>query len=126
MDDLAAVCVRCGVSRGIGNRYCQNCGTEIPQGVAFCVNCGAPVAAQGTVIPNGYEQKSKMVAGLLGIFIGSLGVHNFYLGFTSKAVLQIVVSFVTCGVGGIWGFIEGILILTGSINTDANNIPLKD
>ena len=80
---------------------------------------------------NGYPNmmtppKSKMAAGLLGIFLGGFGVHNFYLGFTSKAVIQIVVSLITCGIGSLWGFIEGIMILTGSINTDASGRPLGE
>ena len=72
------------------------------------------------------QQKSKLVAGLLGIFLGGLGVHNFYLGFSGKAVIQIVVSLITCGLGSIWGLIEGIMILAGSINVDANGIPLGE
>lgn len=72
------------------------------------------------------NQKSKMAAGLLGIFLGAWGIHNFYLGFNKKAIIQIVVSLVTCGIGGIWGFIEGIMILCGKINTDANGNPLID
>lgn len=70
--------------------------------------------------------KSKLVAGLLGIFLGGWGIHNFYLGFTKKAVIQIIVSLVTCGIGGIWGFVEGILILCGKIDTDADGNPLQD
>lgn len=87
---------------------------------------GAPggLSAQPGV-PPGYQQKEKMVAGLLGILIGSLGVHSFYLGNTTKGILQIVVTIFTCGLGGIWGLIEGIMILTGSISTDANGVPLK-
>jgi TM2 domain-containing membrane protein YozV len=84
---------------------------------------GPPVAQPG--VPPGYQQKEKMVAGLLGILIGGFGVHNFYLGNTSKGIIQIVVTLVTCGIGAIWGLIEGIMILTGSINTDANGVPLK-
>ena len=72
------------------------------------------------------QPKSKMAAGLLGLFLGAWGVHNFYLGFTSKAVIQIVVTICTCGLGGLWGFIEGIMILAGSINTDANGRPLTE
>ena len=72
------------------------------------------------------ESKSKLAAGLLGIFLGGWGIHNFYLGFTGKGIAQIIVTIVTCGIGSLWGFIEGILILTGSINTDAQGIPLKD
>ena len=67
-----------------------------------------------------------MAAGLLGIFLGAWGIHNFYLGNTSRGVIQIVVTIVTCGIGGIWGLIEGIMILCGSINTDANGVPLQD
>jgi TM2 domain-containing membrane protein YozV len=87
---------------------------------------GAP--GYGAVVPGvppGYQQKEKMVAGLLGILIGGFGVHNFYLGYTTKGIIQIVVTIVTCGIGAIWGLIEGIMILTGSINTDANGVPLK-
>ena len=72
----------------------------------------------------GMQPKQKIVAGLLGIFLGSLGIHQFYLGDTKKGVIRIVVSVVTCGIGGIWGFIEGIMILTGNINTDAQGNPL--
>ena len=77
-----------------------------------------------------YEQKSKLAAGLLGIFLGGLGIHNFYLGYQSRGLIQLLVSLLTCGIGAvpmsIWGLIEGIQILTGSISVDANNVPLKD
>lgn len=73
------------------------------------------------------EQKSKLAAGLLAIFLGYLGIDQFYLGNTKMGVIRIVVSFVTCGVAGsIWGIVTGIMILTGSINTDAQGNPLKD
>lgn len=80
--------------------------------------------------PNGYVQKSKIVAGILGILLGGLGIHNFYLGFTKKALIQLLVSLCTCGIGAlpmeIWGLVEGIQYLTGSKNSDANGIMLKD
>lgn len=73
------------------------------------------------------EQKSKLAAGLLGIFLGSLGIHRFYLGYTKMGIIQIIVTFLTCGIGALWGEIEGILILCGStITTDANGNPLGD
>lgn len=65
-----------------------------------------------------------MAAGLLGIFLGGFGVHSFYLGDNKKGVIQIVVTFVTCGLAALWGFIEGIMILAGSISTDADGRPL--
>ena len=78
----------------------------------------------------GLEQKSKLAAGLLGILLGALGIHNFYLGNTGKALAQLLISVLSCGilsiVSWIWGLVEGIMILTGSINTDARGIPLKE
>lgn len=72
--------------------------------------------------------KSKMAAGLLGIFLGAWGIHNFYLGYTTRGIVQIIVTIVTCGVGGLWGFIEGIMILVGNYKggVDAQGIPLKE
>lgn len=72
------------------------------------------------------EAKSKIAAGLLGIFLGGLGIHRFYLGYVGIGIAQIIVTLVTCGVGALWGLVEGILILVGKIDTDAEGIPLKD
>jgi TM2 domain-containing membrane protein YozV len=81
-------------------------------------------------VPPGYAQKEKLTAGLLGILLGTFGVHNFYLGNTGKAVAQLLITVLSCGilaiVSSIWGIIEGVMILTGSINTDANGVPLKE
>ena len=91
---------------------------------------GQPQGQPYQPYPQPAMQKSKMAAGLLGIFLGSLGVHNFYLGYTNKALVQLLVSVCTCGLGavpmGIWGLIEGIQILTGSIVVDAKGIPLGE
>lgn len=129
MDDHAAFCVKCGVTKGSGAMYCPNCGTQThPQAVA-CVNCGYGLA------PQAYgDQKSKLAAGLLGIFLGGLGIHNFYLGYQKKALIQLLVSVIggvlTCGIASaaiqIWGLIEGIMILSGSIAVDGKGAPLKD
>ena len=121
MDNAAAVCVKCGVAAGNGVNFCYNCGAQSVPGAAVCTNCGVAFAQS---IPVG-EPKSKIAAGLLGVFLGGLGVHNFYLGFTGKAVAQIVLS-MCFGVGAIWGFIEGILILCGKIDKDASGNPLAD
>ena len=126
MDDMAVVCLNCGVAKNAGNSYCSNCGAQTTPGATFCISCGASVAQ--AVNPN--DQKSKIAAGLLGIFLGSIGVHNFYLGFTGKALAQLLISVLSCGtlsvVSGVWGLIEGIMILTGNINKDAKGVDLKD
>jgi len=105
-------------------KYCISCGAQMDDNQQFCPSCGsAQTAATGTA-PAAQEGKSKIVAGLLGLFLGAWGIHNFYLGNTGRGVAQIIVTIVTCGIGSLWGFIEGILILTGSINTDADGKPL--
>lgn len=75
--------------------------------------------------PGGVSDKSKLVAGLLGIFLGGFGVGRFYMGHTKTGVLQLVVSLVTCGIGGIWGFIDGIMILING-GVDGEGRPLRD
>ena len=64
------------------------------------------------------NQKSKMVAGLLGIFLGAFGVHKFYLGYTKEAVIMLVISLLSLGtlaaIVELIGFIEGIIYITKS------------
>lgn len=74
--------------------------------------------------------KSRLAAGLFGVLLGALGIHNFYLGYTGRGIAQLLISILSCGwlapVAWIWGLIEGILIFTGSIATDAKGVPLRD
>lgn len=91
---------------------------------------GQPVA------PAGYAQKSKLAAGLFGIFLGCFGVHNFYLGNTGKAVAQLLLTVIGWiliigpAVAGIWGLVEGILILCSHYGSqwhrDAQGVELQD
>ena len=135
MDNNAVVCVKCGCQKGVGVNFCPNCGQATTPGAAVCIHCGVALgygAAPGYAAPAAPGAKSKVAAGLLGIFLGGLGVHNFYLGYTTKAVIQLVVSLVggiiTLGLAAfameIWGLIEGIMILTGKIAVDGKGLPL--
>lgn len=89
-----------------------------------------PGAAAVPVGANGQPLKSKMAAGLLGIFLGGFGVHQFYLGNKNKGLLMLLLSVLSCFILyffiSIWGLIEGIMILTGNPNysTDADGNPL--
>jgi TM2 domain-containing membrane protein YozV len=59
------------------------------------------------------EENKKVLAGILAILFGGLGVHKFILGYTQEGIIQIVISIVSCGaIGGIIGLIEGIIYLT--------------
>ncbi|WP_247040530.1 TM2 domain-containing protein [Arthrobacter rhizosphaerae] len=95
-----------------------------------------PQMSQQPPMPNqayGYPQpKSKIAAGLLGIFLGGLGIHRFYLGYTTIGVIQLVLTVVvgifTLGLVGLWGVVEGIMILAGAsyFQRDAKGIPLRE
>ena len=65
------------------------------------------------------KKRSRILAGLLGIFLGIFGVHRFYLGYKEIGTLQIVVTILTCFVGGVWGILEGVLIFLKIMDTDA-------
>ena len=131
MNNEAVVCVKCGVPAGKGNKYCPNCGVETQPDAVICVQCGVGFIKPEDEVAVG--EKSKLAAGLLGIFLGCFGVHNFYLGFTGKAVGQLLLGTLgslACGIGpvvsGIWGLVEGIMYLAGSKDKDAKGQKLKD
>ncbi len=58
---------------------------------------------------------NKLPAGLCGILLGSLGIHKFILGYTGAGLIMLLVTLLTCGVGGcvmhVIGIIEGIIYL---------------
>lgn len=60
------------------------------------------------------QENKKVVAGVLAILLGYLGIHKFYLGYKKEGIIQLVASIVTCGIAGIVSFVEGIIYLTKS------------
>ncbi len=71
------------------------------------------------------SDKSKVVAGVLGIVLGGFGVGRFYIGDTRTGVLQLIVTIFTCGLGHFWGLIDGIMILVNG-GVDAQGRVLRD
>lgn len=69
--------------------------------------------------------RNRWVAGLLGITLGPLGIHRMYLGFVRLGVLQLLLTIITLGIAGIWGFIEGVLWLVGVPMRDSDGLPLR-
>lgn len=122
----AVYCIKCGVPSGRGKKYCWNCGKQTAEEAVVCVGCGVQLGELAG--PAAKTGKSKIAAGILGICLGVFGVHNFYLGYTGKAVAQLIlgVLVVTSFISFIWGLVEGIMILTGSINVDGDGQPLAD
>ncbi len=118
-------------------KFCKNCGNKLEEGQQVCLNCGFLVDEEKIQKETNSQtvsgRKSKIAAGILALFMGSLGIHNFYLGYTGKAIAQLLlttVGWILCMTGpiisGIWAFIEAIMILSGGISTDANGNPLSD
>jgi len=70
----------------------------------------------GNVIQKNNEESKRIIAGILGILLGFLGVHKFILGYTTQGIIMLAVTLVTCGFGagltGLIGLIEGIIYLT--------------
>ena len=87
------------------SKYCFNCGVEIAKNADVCIKCGAkqPLGS----LPK--TPKSKLTAGLLGIFLGGFGAHKFYLGNTGLGFLYLI--FCWTYIPSIVGFIEGIVYL---------------
>jgi TM2 domain-containing membrane protein YozV len=131
---------------------CPNCGAAIVPGWDRCMKCGtivqqptsplqtAPVQQHQQqyqqVPPRGPQYppqvqsapKQKVVAILLALFLGALGIHNFYLGYTAKGLWQLLITVLSLGylaiIPAIWALIELIMIAAGAISTDAKGNPL--
>lgn len=71
-----------------------------------------------------YSDKTKLIAALLQILV-PLGIGRFYLGDNKTGAWQLGVTLVTCGVGAIWPFIDGIIILATDNVTDGEGRPLR-
>lgn len=69
--------------------------------------------------------KSRIVAALLGVVLGAIGLHRFYLGFYGIGIAQLLVTIATGGFGVVWGFVDGVLIFTGHVYKDAKGRLLK-
>lgn len=65
-----------------------------------------------TAQPHFQPENKKLVAGVLALLLGYLGIHKFILGYTKEGIIQIILSIITCGIAGIIPFIEGIIYLT--------------
>jgi TM2 domain-containing membrane protein YozV len=89
------------------------------------------VGLLGAYVKDIRPTKFRILASILGFLLGWLGVHRFYLGFYSIGVAQIIFTTLTMmvgfgvGLGVVWGFMEGFLLITGHINKDAKGRLLK-
>ena len=107
-------------------KYCTGCGNGLIASAAICPNCGTPVGQNTTSnsTPGVQPPRDFMVALLLSIFVGSLGVDRFYTGQIGMGIGKLLITIFSCGIAGwIWWLIDIILIATGSYR-DAQGRPL--
>ena len=98
-----------GACVGCGKFICQECCTEV-NGKVYCKSC-----IQNKLNEQEEGGKDWLLALLLSIFLGCLGIHRFYVGKIGTGILQLI----TFGGCGIWALIDIILIATGKF-TDSN------
>jgi TM2 domain-containing membrane protein YozV len=72
----------------------------------------------GNVVQKNNQESKRILAGILAILLGALGVHKFVLGYTTQGIVMLVITIFTFGFGasltGLIGLIEGIIYLTKS------------
>lgn len=113
----AIACVKCGVRPDDATNFCGNCGKSTTANQVMCTACGGDLSRKTGI---GGNSKSKMIAGLLAIFLGPLGIHKFYLGYTKAGVILLICSIVCVSLGAsawipsVYCLVEGILYLTKS------------
>ncbi len=105
----------------------QGYGPQGPQGYGpqgYGTDLSAPFG-RDPYTGEAYSEKSKVTAGVLQIVLGAFGAGRFYVGDPGTAVAQIAVTWLTCGIGGIWPLVDGILMLTGNKVRDPQGRPLR-
>lgn len=83
--------------------FCKECGNQIARNAAVCVRCG--VATGNVSMSYALGSKSRLAFILLGIFLGGLGIHNFYAGYYGRGIAQLLLS-----LSGICLFIPWLLV----------------
>lgn len=109
--------------KAVDEVFCSSCGSVIKAAAAICPKCG--VRNQIASLQPQVLGKSRMTYILLGLFLGSLGIHDFYAGYTGKAVAQLLITILSCGiltiVSVVWSLIE-----VCTVRTDASGAPFVE
>lgn len=123
---------------------CPDCNRDVSTEAAACPGCGRPImvsrapARDPSDKPDEYDSphqseplvvttaKSRGVFIILGLFLGCLGIHNFYAGYNGKGAAQLVITLVLgwivvgIVITALWALVE---ILT--VREDARGIPMS-
>jgi TM2 domain-containing membrane protein YozV/DNA-directed RNA polymerase subunit M/transcription elongation factor TFIIS len=100
-----------------GERFCHSCGEPVDKRDRHCAECGAQQKEVRDPVMTDANSK-KLAAGLCAILVGGFGVHKFILGYNTPGIIMLLVTLLTCGVGGlamyVISIVEGITYLTRS------------
>lgn len=110
-------CLSCGVKKENGNKFCQDCGAEKKnENQAICLSCGVEFEYDNEAELEKNEanveesEKTRLVALLLGLFLGGFGAHQYYVGNAKKGTIILVLSLAGCITFGITSIVACIMI----------------
>ena len=121
IDNTNCFCANCGWDPKLGNSFCCKCGARTLPHQVTCLNCRQNLASQMIE-----SDRNMYIAAILAFLLGAFGIHDFYLGYTSRGVIKIVLTVLvaTSFISGIWSIVDLVLILTGKMG-DSKGLPLK-
>lgn len=116
-------CLYCGNDIPSDASNCPSCGASVPDNVRQTYGPTSPVHPSPVQHEAGQDSAKSLIAYiLLGVFLGCLGAHNFYAGYTGKATAQLLITILSCGVAFwiplIWAWYE-----ISTVNQDAKGVP---
>jgi len=118
VDKKAVVCTSCGVPPKNEKKFCDNCGVKTEDNQAICVKCGVSLSTTASGFSGASGEKSKIISGILGILLGWLGGHKFYLGYNKEGIIMLLITvlsfFFLAFISSVIGIIEGIMYLIKS------------
>lgn len=101
--------------------YCRNCGAQINDNAYVCIHCGVKVKEELSLVRN------KLIAAILALVFGTLGIHQFYLGYNGRGIAMLLITILgSCIVIGpiitfFWSLIDAIRILMGTYSDAQGN-----
>lgn len=131
IDDNSMVCPRCGQPTGAvaaGQPFAQP-----PPGQPMYHGMGQPAPPAAGYHPYRVPDPPHAVPGaktrlayiLLGLFLGGLGIHNFYAGYAGRGIAQLLItllgSWLVVPVFAVWIWVIVEII---TVDKDANGVPM--
>lgn len=111
------ICLKCGAELKTGARFCDCCGAPQQPGTVVPPVTATPSVAQ--VPPPNLPPKKLVTYRMLSLFLGGLGIHSFYAGYTNKGIIQLALCWT--GISGIWALFDVF-----KVTTDVYGRPMAD